>query len=98
MKIISKLFMLAGVAAAAIAVDRKLVRRRELATPRAGGTLAGAHAGIVDAEILVVGISDVDPQGLTQMGEAVDPEATEAAHESVGEQRARMPVRGRNIP
>ena len=95
MKIFSNLFLLGGVAAAAITIDRKLVRRRELA---GAGTVPSSNAGIVDAEILSAGIADVDPQGLVQMGEAVDPDAIEEAHESVGEQRARMPVRGRDVP
>ena len=99
MKILSKLFVLGGVAATAILVDRKLVRRRAMvsggATPPSVG---GPVAGVVDAEILVVGISDVDPSGLVGMGEAIDPEANAEAHEAVDEQRARMPVRGRDVP
>ena len=100
MKILSKLFVLGGVAAGAIAVDRHLRRRRELraGATRAPGVGPSAPAGIVEAEILAVGIADVDPVGLTQMGEAIDPERTKAAHEEVTEQRARMPVRGRDLP
>lgn len=110
MKIFGKLLVLGGVAAAAILVDRKLIRggssggaRDPLgagATARGmrAGRAPGSTAGIVDAEILVAGISEVDPGGLVGMGEAIDPEANEEAHESVGEQRARMPIRGRDVP
>lgn len=105
MKILSNLFVLAGVAAAAILVDRKMVRRRAQmgagATPRgvgAAGNPAEPAVGVVDAEILVVGISDVDPSGLVGMGEAIDPDANAEAHEAIDEQRARIPVRGRDVP
>ena len=37
------------------------------------------------------GISDVDPEPLLDMGEAVDPDAVTAAHESVPAQRDRLP-------
>lgn len=45
-----------------------------------------------------VGIADVDPEGLTQFGEGIDPEATQAAHSDVRDQRERMPYPGKNIP
>jgi hypothetical protein len=45
------------------------------------------------------GIADVDPQPLTQVSaEAIDPDATRAAHEVIIEQRERLPMRGKNIP
>jgi len=44
------------------------------------------------------GLSEVDPEPISQMVEAMDPEATEDAHREVRDQRERLPVRGRNIP
>ena len=37
------------------------------------------------------GISDVDPEQISQVVEALDPEATEAAHTSIKEQREKLP-------
>jgi hypothetical protein len=74
MKITTKLLMLGGIVAGAVAYDRKRRVRMPMGAP---ATNVGT-APIVDAEL--VGISEVDPQGLTQMGEAVDPEALERAH------------------
>lgn len=48
---------------------------------------------------LPVGISEVDPQPLTQIsGEGIDPDATRAAHEEPRAQRARLAVPGKNLP
>ncbi|HEX8114406.1 MAG TPA: hypothetical protein VF516_42040 [Kofleriaceae bacterium] len=48
---------------------------------------------------LPVGISEVDPQPLTQISaEGIDPDATRAAHDEPREQRARLPVHGQNLP
>jgi hypothetical protein len=45
------------------------------------------------------GISHVDPEPLAQVSaEAVDRDATPAAHEDVIEQRERLPVPGKNLP
>ena len=45
------------------------------------------------------GIADVDPGPLTQVSaEAIDPEATEEAHEQPRRQRERLPVPGKNLP
>ena len=44
------------------------------------------------------GLSEVDPEGITQFGEAVDPLATEAAHAEVADLRARLPRPGKNLP
>ena len=74
MKLTTKLLMLAGTIAGAVAYDR----RRRARTPLGARATNVSTAPIVDAEI--VGISEVDPEGLTQMGEAVDPEALERAH------------------
>lgn len=55
---------------------------------------------IEEVEIIPVdvGIADVDPEGLTQFGEGIDPEATQAAHSDVRDQRERMPYPGKNMP
>ena len=45
--------------------------------------------GLQPAE--AAGISDVDPEPLMDMGEAVDPDAIAEAHESVKAQRERLP-------
>lgn len=48
---------------------------------------------------LPVGISEVDPQPLTQIAaEGIDPDATRAAHDEPREQRERLPVHGQNLP
>lgn len=107
MRITTKLLGLAGIIAAAVAIDRKRRLRAGagVEVPAAAGgeagafatsDVAGADAVIVEAEL--VGISEVDPAGLTQMGEAIDPERTEAAHAEIPEQRERLPVRGKNVP
>jgi hypothetical protein len=48
---------------------------------------------ITDADLVAEippGIAEVDPEGLAQMGEGIDLDANEAAHESVREQRERL--------
>jgi hypothetical protein len=76
MKLTTQLRLLVGVVWSAIAIDR---RRRPMRSVGAGATTVGTAPGaIVDAEL--VGISEVDPEGLIGMGEAVDPEALEQAH------------------
>jgi hypothetical protein len=45
------------------------------------------------------GISDVDPGPLTQVSaEAIDPDASEEAHEQIPRQRERLPMPGKNLP
>lgn len=45
------------------------------------------------------GLSQVDPEPLAQVSaEAVDRDATRAAHQDIPEQRERLPVPGRNVP
>ena len=58
--------------------------------------LASASFGVEDAVLVAAssGLSEVDPVGLTQMGEAVDPEAAEQAHSEVRDQRERLPGNG----
>lgn len=55
--------------------------------------------GIADAELVIVevhaGIADVDPVGLSGMGEGIDLDANEAANTEVREQREKLPGRER---
>ena len=50
---------------------------------------------ITEAELVIVavesGISDVDPEGLMQMGEGIDLDANAAAHQDLQAQRDRFP-------
>ncbi|MDQ3369143.1 MAG: hypothetical protein M3680_27270 [Myxococcota bacterium] len=59
----------------------------------AGVEAAQATMGTMPPAPLAVGVglSAVDPEPLTQFGEAVDPEAVAAAHDDPAEQRARLP-------
>jgi hypothetical protein len=66
------------------------------ASPGAGGLGAMTDRG---ADVAIAqGISQVDPEPLTQMGEAVDPDAIRAAHREIPEQRERLPIPGKNVP
>lgn len=87
-----KLLALSGIVYAAILVDR---RRRQ----RMGGDsmAMSPDVAVMDADV-IIGIAEVDPEPLSQMIEAMDPEATEGAHRDVQEQRGRMPVGGKNVP
>lgn len=58
------------------------------------GVAADRGAGAV----VPPGLSEVDPQPLIGMGEAVDPDAVQAAHRDVRAQRDRLPVPGKNLP
>jgi hypothetical protein len=100
MKIPYKLLGLAGLVAAAVVVHRK--RRLRAGQPSAPATEpiepAGMAPDIVIVEAEIIGLADVDPEALTQMGEAIDPDLTEAAHEEIPEQRGKLPVSGKNVP
>jgi hypothetical protein len=110
-KLLGFLGLVGGAAAAAVAIDRMRrlpapagsagrMGRMGMAPGRNGmaseGTGMAPDVVIVEAEI--IGLADVDPQALTQMGEAIDPELTKAAHEEIPEQRDKLPVRGKNVP
>jgi len=46
----------------------------------------------------VRGIADVDPEPLAQTaGEGIDPDAVDAAHEAVADQRDKLPRHGDNV-
>lgn len=96
MKLITKLFVVGGVIAGAVWIDRQRRRLRDASreTDRGlGEDLGGLDVtpGVTIERVAPRGISDVDPEGLTQFGEAVDPEATEAAHTEIPAQRERLP-------
>jgi hypothetical protein len=46
----------------------------------------------------VTGISDVDPEGLTQFGEGIDPEAVRNAHAEPALLQDQLPRPGKNLP
>jgi hypothetical protein len=97
MKMILKLLGLLSLIGAVVAIDRK----RRLPAPGAGARTTdrmGVPPDVVIVEAEIIGLADVDPQALTQMGEAIDPEMTKAGHEEIPEQRAKLPVRGKNVP
>lgn len=97
MKLVGLAVLFGGSIAAAVAIDR----RRRLPAPAAGARAADRMAvppDVVIVEAEIIGLADVDPQALTQMGEAIDPEMTKAAHEEIPDQRAKLPVRGKNVP
>jgi hypothetical protein len=92
MRLMTKLLALSGIIYAAILVDRR--RRRG----SVNDSIAMApDVAVMDAEV-IIGIAEVDPEPLSQMVEAMDPEATENAHRDVQEQRDRMPTSGKNVP
>lgn len=80
MKLSTKLFAIAGVVGTGILWDRARQRRvRELESG------LGAHTGALGAQVpdaskIGSGIASVDPEPLSTMGEAIDVDAVEAAH------------------
>lgn len=89
------------IVAAAISYDRQRLRRagRLDAGGSAGRGVSPVVGAVIDAEIVGVGIADVDPGPLANpAGEAIDPDAVDEAHRSVREQRDRLPVAGKNLP
>ena len=93
MKLLIKMLGIGLIVAAAITYDRRRLRR----LGRLGAGDLAPDVEIV-AEAVIVGIADVDPEPLANMGEAVDPDAVDDAHRSVRDQRDRLPVEGENIP
>lgn len=102
MRLTTKLLLLGGSVAGAMWMARKVRNRRA----RFGADLdedleeglgedLGDPAVIIERVTVVtaepMGLSDVDPEPLTQFGEAIDPEATERAHEEIPAQRERLP-------
>jgi hypothetical protein len=71
-----------GVALITAGAVRRTVRRRLRGSDLTEGARRSVLAG---------GLADVDPQPLTTMGEAVDPDGLRRAHTSVRDQRAKLP-------
>jgi hypothetical protein len=46
----------------------------------------------------IAGLSEVDPEGLTQFGEGIDPEAVRNAHAEPALLRDQLPRPGKNLP
>jgi len=94
------------IVAAGIYYDRRRLRLAGRLDAASFGDLdmasSGARGPARKAEVVtdaaIVGISDVDPEPLTTMGEGIDPDAVDEAHRSVKEQRERLPVSGKNVP
>ena len=102
MKLFTKL-IIGGAALAGISALRKAAVQAR-ANPPSGlgadssnvgmpGGMPGARIGTSGASALAegAGISDVDPQGLSQMVEAVDPDEIRQAHAEIVEQKDRLP-------
>jgi hypothetical protein len=47
---------------------------------------------------LPIGLSEVDPEPLTYVVEAVDPDAVQAAHDEMTTLRERLPMPGKSLP
>jgi hypothetical protein len=96
-KLLGLVGLLGGTYAAATAIER----RRRLPAPGAGARPADRMSVAPDVVVIeaeIIGLAEVDPEKLTQMGEGIDPELSKAAHEEIPEQRAKLPVRGKNVP
>jgi hypothetical protein len=82
-----------GAVSLAQRVRHRMLRGRAVGEPE----LPSEDPSITDADLVVIavesGIADIDPEGLAQMGEGIDLDANEAAHESIASQRDRMPGR-----
>jgi hypothetical protein len=72
---------------------------REVASAGSPETIGLADERGAGSAPAFTGISDVDPGPLTQISaEAIDPDATEEAHEQIRRQRERLPIPGKNLP
>jgi hypothetical protein len=72
-------------------------RARDLSSAHGGAVRpAGVDDAVADA--VPPGLSDVDPAPLAHVTEAMDPDANRVAHTAAAAQRARLPVRGKNLP
>jgi hypothetical protein len=110
MTTVSKLLWIgAAIGAGAMFVSRGARGRRgrhgdtfdDDATSRAGlasEDLAMAEQRGADDVVVPPALSQVDPEPLSHMAEAIDPDATTAAHQDIPEQRERLAVPGKNLP
>lgn len=86
MRLISKALALGGLAYAGHRAYRHFSSRSRSGAPIEGDT---QRDDAQDAEL--VGISAVDPEPLTTMGEAVDPDAVTNAHQDLPDQADKLP-------
>jgi hypothetical protein len=94
MSTVTKLLVFGSAIGAAVMMGRRRVARNAPA-PR---DAQDADPGAGDSP-LPAGISEVDPQPLTQIAaEGIDPDATRAAHDEPREQRERLAIPGKNLP
>ena len=109
MKPMTKVLALGTVAGAAVFATSWIARRRSfdervtrefpaVGTRDGAGVARTTAASETDDGVGRAGISDVDPQPLMGMGEAVDPDAIESAHHELPDLRARLPQPGKNLP
>jgi hypothetical protein len=102
MKLITKVIISGSFLAGAAVVIGAIVRCRRdvIENPPLGLEHDDDDFAVADEVVAVpdVGLADVDPEKLTQMGEGIDVDANLAAHNDVIEQRDRLPEPGKNIP
>lgn len=93
MRLLSKLLVVGGL----IYVGTLIARRF---TQRADARMDEDDVGFdpVMEEVVIVGIADVDPEPLSTMGEAMDPDAVSAAHQAAPDRLGDLPGRGKNSP
>jgi hypothetical protein len=101
MRTVTRLLIFGSAIGAAVIAGRRRARRPldepDADLPAPDG-VEDAPPGADDAA-LPVGISEVDPQPLTQIsGEGIDPDATRAAHDEPRERRERLAIPGKNLP
>jgi hypothetical protein len=93
MRTATRLVIFGSAIGAAVMIGRR--RRTQRSAPSA---VDGAASDAGDVP-LPAGISEVDPQPLTQISaEGIDPDATRAAHEAPRDQRERLAIPGKNLP
>lgn len=91
----NRIFKLLGLVALAAYFGARL--RRRSSAPTHTDDSFGVSPSTEDAPGFG-GLSAVDPEPLTQFGEAVDPEALRAAHAEPALLRGRLPLPGKNLP
>ena len=91
MKLSTKLWAMVGLIGTGIVVDRARQRRARELENGLGAQEGALGAHVRGPEVAPSGIASVDPEPLSTMGEAIDPEAVEAAHE-------RAPAPRKNTP
>jgi len=95
-KLLGILAALVGTVYATNAIRRRLALRRlerdaEIARAVAGEGPEVFFVPVVEEAVIVEGISDLDAEGLSGMGEALEPDKNETSHRDTTEQRERIP-------